>query len=166
MLGVGDVPELVLPVGPAGEPDAHLVHIRPMPAPTWSMVAQFSGSRGTPPIRHQRLPPHDHRLRLRCDPGDNHATALAQLRQPPRSDRSITVSHPTKSAAAGTGPRPGRSAQSPREPNPLVKEAVQNLMPWHGSETPGARPTCRSPVGSPAAAVFALRWLRQGNSLT
>jgi hypothetical protein len=46
VLGVGDVPELVLPVGPAGEPDAHLVHIRPMPAPTWSMVAQFRGHEG------------------------------------------------------------------------------------------------------------------------
>ena len=40
------MPELVLPVGPAGEPDAHLVHIRPMPAPTWSMVAQFRGHEG------------------------------------------------------------------------------------------------------------------------
>jgi hypothetical protein len=57
-------------------------------------------------------------------------------------------------------------AQSAGEPDPLVKEAVRNLMPWHGSETPGARPTCRSPMGSPAAAVFALRRLRRGNWLT
>jgi len=44
----------------------------------------------------------------------------------------------------------------------LVKEAVCNLMPWHGGETPGARPTCRSPVGRPAAAVCASRRLRRG----
>ena len=60
-----------------------------------------------------------------------------------------------------------RSSRNPQaNRTPLVKEAVRNLMPWHGSETPGARPTCRSPVGSPAAAVFALRRLRRGNWLT
>jgi hypothetical protein len=32
VLGVGDVPEPVLAVGPAGEPDAHLVHIQAHPS--------------------------------------------------------------------------------------------------------------------------------------
>jgi hypothetical protein len=32
VLGVGDMPEPVLPIGPAGEPDAHLVHIQAHPS--------------------------------------------------------------------------------------------------------------------------------------
>jgi hypothetical protein len=32
VLGAGDVPESVLPVGPTGEPHAHLVHIQAHPS--------------------------------------------------------------------------------------------------------------------------------------
>ena len=80
----------------------------------------ISGSRGTPPIRHQRLPPHDHRLRLRCDPGDNHATALAQLRH----------SRPGQTAPS---PSPIRQSQPPPGPaHGLVdqRNPHANRTPW------------------------------------